>query len=570
MNKSKNSIKLKKKTKIKKPVTGPVNNSTRNIILLILSIFFLAGITYAGTTISNSQAGYLVSDNVTINNTGAFYSGSKTFTRTADVVVCRGTSPADDLLKSFECDVVCKSTDDDCGTIIQNTFNSTSNDGGGKILLRKGIYPVNRTIFWKENIYLMGDGRDITEIRMSCGFPNDTMNYRYMFMTGDNESHASYKNNIGVMDLSMNGQSNCNLEDFNKYNLIHSFTDNYFLVSNVRFYNSTGQGLDCDGTPCNIIYSRGDHNHDGFYLNNADFFISNSEADYNDNIGIYSPQDGGSIYANSIHGNGQYGIAITSVSSESLRGKNKKIVGNTIYSNQAEGILLKGQGAYPVSNIIITGNTFKLSSTNYFGPIYGTINESNGVNNTITGNFFDVPMSPANESTLVYANVGNNYSQTNEKYLFRNGINSSASSFYGRVNFSNGLNSTSSNFIGQVNITSSGNDVSSLILKGTNNQANYVGLLEIIPQTNGMAAKFINTGANNFQGVNGFIYMGMNNAGDNGTLLKLEHKGTGAPIQIISNTTGKLCNNGTEGSIYYNGNTKKHYGCNSTDWNALY
>jgi hypothetical protein len=24
------------------------------------------------------------------------------------------------------------------------------------------------------------------------------------------------------------------------------------------------------------------------------------------------------------------------------------------------------------------------------------------------------------------------------------------------------------------------------------------------------------------------------------------------------------------GKIYYNGGTKKHYGCNSTDWNALY
>lgn len=41
-------------------------------------------------------------------------------------------------------------------------------------------------------------------------------------------------------------------------------------------------------------------------------------------------------------------------------------------------------------------------------------------------------------------------------------------------------------------------------------------------------------------------------------------------LKIPANTTGVICSGDTEGSIYYNGGLKKHFGCNSTDWNALY
>jgi hypothetical protein len=39
---------------------------------------------------------------------------------------------------------------------------------------------------------------------------------------------------------------------------------------------------------------------------------------------------------------------------------------------------------------------------------------------------------------------------------------------------------------------------------------------------------------------------------------------------IPTNTSVKTCSATTEGAIYYDGITKKHYGCNSTDWNAFY
>lgn len=41
-------------------------------------------------------------------------------------------------------------------------------------------------------------------------------------------------------------------------------------------------------------------------------------------------------------------------------------------------------------------------------------------------------------------------------------------------------------------------------------------------------------------------------------------------IMIMANTTSQVCNSTYDGMIYYNGALKKHYGCNSSTWNALY
>lgn len=42
------------------------------------------------------------------------------------------------------------------------------------------------------------------------------------------------------------------------------------------------------------------------------------------------------------------------------------------------------------------------------------------------------------------------------------------------------------------------------------------------------------------------------------------------PIQIFKNLTATACAAATEGAVYYDGGTKKHYGCDGTNWNALY
>lgn len=41
-------------------------------------------------------------------------------------------------------------------------------------------------------------------------------------------------------------------------------------------------------------------------------------------------------------------------------------------------------------------------------------------------------------------------------------------------------------------------------------------------------------------------------------------------MQLFTNSSAVTCNVANAGSIYWDNSTKKHYGCNSTDWNALY
>lgn len=59
----------------------------------------------------------------TINSQGVFVDGNRSFARTADVVVCRGTSLLDDVVKQFQCDVVCLSTDSDCSQELNNSIS---------------------------------------------------------------------------------------------------------------------------------------------------------------------------------------------------------------------------------------------------------------------------------------------------------------------------------------------------------------------------------------------------------------------------------------------------------------
>lgn len=80
--------------------------------------------------------------------------GTLISSRTVDVVVCRGTSLADDIVKSFQCDVVCKSTDDDCGDDINRAI--TTSKQGGVVQLYGTNFTITSTIQMKYGITLKG------------------------------------------------------------------------------------------------------------------------------------------------------------------------------------------------------------------------------------------------------------------------------------------------------------------------------------------------------------------------------------------------------------------------------
>lgn len=122
------------------------SNRLRNFIwiisgILLLGIFSFIGV-YAGNTISNSASSYYVADNITLNNTGVYYkttSDIQKLTKTADVVVCRGTSAIDDLIKKFTCDITCASSDTDC----YDEFKTATLNSNKHIYVTSGHYPIN-------------------------------------------------------------------------------------------------------------------------------------------------------------------------------------------------------------------------------------------------------------------------------------------------------------------------------------------------------------------------------------------------------------------------------------------
>jgi hypothetical protein len=122
------------------------NKNLRYFLWTLFGIIFIIVSVYATSIITNFQGSF---SNSTINDTGMFINGNKAFSRTADVVVCKGTSPTDDLIKAFECDVVCKSTDSDCGDDI-NLIRTN-----GTIFIKNGFYNINTAIIPLSNEYFL-------------------------------------------------------------------------------------------------------------------------------------------------------------------------------------------------------------------------------------------------------------------------------------------------------------------------------------------------------------------------------------------------------------------------------
>jgi len=79
-------------------------------------------------------------------------------------------------------------------------------------------------------------------------------------------------------------------------------------------------------------------------------------------------------------------------------------------------------------------------------------------------------------------------------------------------------------------------------------------------------------GAGDQDGGSVFIYAGQQtNSGSQGNIvLGWDGAGTAGTLQLKANTTAITCNTANIGAIYYDGVANKHYGCNSTGWNAMY
>lgn len=171
------------------------------IIAIVLTIMLgIIGV-YAGTTLSNNPNGYLVADNLTINNSGAYlYDGQSqrsVSSGNADVVICKGTNVFDDAYKSVKwisgCDVVCKSTDNDvtCSNKINNSCQ------GLHCFIKSGKYNAT-TIDIINNTFIEGENKFTTILHLFINITGTVNNVKITNLQLDGEN----QNTHGIRDLN--------------------------------------------------------------------------------------------------------------------------------------------------------------------------------------------------------------------------------------------------------------------------------------------------------------------------------------------------------------------------------
>ncbi len=193
--------------------------SYKNYILpIVLSILILGAVSVFATnyinenTVTSPSGNFssIQSNNTVINESGMFYSGSKTSVRTADVVVCRGTSLLDDLYKSFTCDVVCKSTDSDCQPYLQSTLGDNCNN---KVVnWAPGNYPVLTRDQFSGKAFLFSQCSNFTlnayNVNLFIDYNNDVSDQIGFEIEGSN-SIINGLNILGNRLCNFEGSHNC-------------------------------------------------------------------------------------------------------------------------------------------------------------------------------------------------------------------------------------------------------------------------------------------------------------------------------------------------------------------------
>jgi len=161
-------------------------------------------------------------------------SGNLISSRTADVVVCRGTSLADDIIKSFQCDVVCKSTDNDCADDIRNVVSSN------KVVFLKGNFPLVSKSgrgfinLDRSNFSLIGVNANLYPV-----YVNDNTIINAAIYINDSK-------NIVVDGINIFGNSICSSSTFLCRGLT-SIDSNDVLVKNVRIEKVKGFQFTIEG-----------------------------------------------------------------------------------------------------------------------------------------------------------------------------------------------------------------------------------------------------------------------------------------------------------------------------------
>ena len=540
MNNTKNSSKPKKKTIIKKPNKKPksdLNKTIRYTSYTILGLILLTVISViATTTITNNQANYLVSDNITVNNTGVFYGGAKSFTKTADVVVCRGENPADDLKKSFECDVVCKSTDSNC----HDEINNYTSIGNLNIYIDKGNYPVGDHIYYNSNTTIIGAGRGLTVFKLKDSSSSTWVSSSGIFdwISWSNRTNIT---DVTIKSLTIDGNRYGGTNNNVYYSGINMIDIQRGLIEDIEVHDVSEVGIVAQNTRLN-------QNVAGTVRENP--IIVRDCYSHDNQVQGYQ---GSALYENCFAYDNPTGFVIASISGSGYAPYGTATYINCIaFNNSYRGFSFENQGAQnhstvlminsqsiknggigisvSIDNVHITGGTSEFNGAegvSLYQTDYSTVNGMTIINNNQNSSY------PNNKNAGLTANDVNNILISNN-YIFddqitptqlvgininsANSMNNTAINNYLKLNtlpingtlsawvLFNNYGYNTSEISGDLNVTGN-TTLKSLIttdpLLTITNPLSDDGLVLYYPFTNGILRDFSSRGNSNFTAYNG-------------------------------------------------------------------
>ncbi|MGF6488335.1 M10 family metallopeptidase C-terminal domain-containing protein [Pseudomonas frederiksbergensis] len=272
---------------------------------------------------------------------------------------------------------------------IQSAIDAAAVAGGGQVYMPTGTYivsggeePSDGCLMLKSNVYLYGDGMGATTVKVADG--SDTKITGVIRSAYGEETH-----DFGVSNLTIDGNRDSTTGKidgwFNGYIPGEEGYDSNVTLDSVEIKDCSGYGFDPHEQTVNMVIKNSISHGNGLDGFVADF-LSNST--FENNIAYDNDRHGFNIVTsthdftmtnNVAYDNGGNGIVVQRGSEDIPSPTNITITGGEVYSNGAEGVLIKLSSEVTVSGVDIHDNTsagIRIYGSNHVEIIDNTLNNN--------------------------------------------------------------------------------------------------------------------------------------------------------------------------------------------------
>ncbi|WPN55379.1 M10 family metallopeptidase C-terminal domain-containing protein [Pseudomonas sp. P9_31] len=272
---------------------------------------------------------------------------------------------------------------------IQRAIDAAAAAGGGQVYMPTGTYivsggvePSDGCLMLKSNVYLYGDGMGATTVKVADG--SDTKITGVIRSAYGEETH-----DFGVSNLTIDGNRDSTTGKidgwFNGYIPGEAGYDSNVTLDSVEIKDCSGYGFDPHEQTVNMVIKNSVSHGNGLDGFVADF-LSNST--FENNIAYDNDRHGFNVVTsthdftmtnNVAYDNGGNGIVVQRGSEDIPSPTNITITGGEVYSNGAEGVLIKLSSEVTVSSVDIHDNAsdgVRIYGSNHVEIIDNTLNNN--------------------------------------------------------------------------------------------------------------------------------------------------------------------------------------------------